>query len=124
MAVGGREASASRAGDGAVPGVIFEDARGRVDQCGGVRGAGAGHPAEVTVSIMKLTFSDERVLAVMAHPDDAELLCAGTLARARAEGAAVGVCVMCQGDKGVGADGQAGAELGQVRKREAGDAMK
>lgn len=49
---------------------------------------------------MKLTFSNERVLAVVAHPDDAELLCAGTLARARAEGAAVGICALCRGDKG------------------------
>ncbi len=49
---------------------------------------------------MKLDFSNERVLAVVAHPDDAELLCAGTLARARADGAAAGVCVMCRGDKG------------------------
>ena len=49
---------------------------------------------------MRLDFSGERVLAVVAHPDDAELLCAGTLARAKADGAAVGVCVLCQGDKG------------------------
>ena len=49
---------------------------------------------------MKLTFDDERVLAVVAHPDDAELLCAGTLARARAHGAATGICVLCRGDKG------------------------
>ena len=49
---------------------------------------------------MRLDFSDERVLAVVAHPDDAELLCAGTLARARADGAAIGIGVLCQGDKG------------------------
>ena len=49
---------------------------------------------------MKLTFSQERVLAVVAHPDDAELLCAGTLARAKADGATVGTCVLCQCDKG------------------------
>src|SRR4051794_34789676 len=49
---------------------------------------------------MRLNFSGERVLAVVAHPDDAELLCAGTLARARQEGAAIGICVLCQGDKG------------------------
>ncbi len=49
---------------------------------------------------MRLDFSGQRVLAVMAHPDDLELLCAGTLARAHQDGAAVGVCVMCQGDKG------------------------
>jgi LmbE family N-acetylglucosaminyl deacetylase len=49
---------------------------------------------------MKLLFQKERVLAVVAHPDDAELLCAGTLARAKADGAAIGICVLCQGDKG------------------------
>jgi N-acetylglucosamine malate deacetylase 1 len=49
---------------------------------------------------MRLDFAEERVLAVVAHPDDAELLCAGTLARARADGAAIGICVLCQGDKG------------------------
>jgi LmbE family N-acetylglucosaminyl deacetylase len=49
---------------------------------------------------MKLDFRHERVLAVVAHPDDAELLCAGTLARAKADGGEIGVCVLCQGDKG------------------------
>jgi len=49
---------------------------------------------------MKLDFSHDRVLAVVAHPDDAELLCAGTLARARADGAAIGLCALCRGDKG------------------------
>ena len=34
---------------------------------------------------MRLTFSQDRILAVMAHPDDAELLCAGTLARAKSD---------------------------------------
>ena len=49
---------------------------------------------------MRLDFRHERVLAVVAHPDDAELLCAGTLARARRDGAAVAICILCQGDKG------------------------
>ena len=49
---------------------------------------------------MKLDFSDERLLAVVAHPDDAEYLCAGTLARAKADGAEIGICVLCQGDRG------------------------
>jgi LmbE family N-acetylglucosaminyl deacetylase len=49
---------------------------------------------------MRLDFAHERVLAIVAHPDDAELLCAGTLARARADGAVIGIGVLCQGDKG------------------------
>jgi LmbE family N-acetylglucosaminyl deacetylase len=73
--------------------------------------------------MMRLSFANERVLAVMAHPDDAELLCAGTLARAKADGAAVGVCVMCQGDKGVAAGGSQ-AQLVETRKSEAAEAAK
>ncbi len=65
---------------------------------------------------MKLDFSNERVLAVVAHPDDAELLCAGTLARARAEGAAIGVCMLCRGDKGQPA--KPIPSLAAVRRRE------
>src|SRR5688500_9404778 len=49
---------------------------------------------------MKLSFAHDRLLAVMAHPDDAELLCAGTLARAKSDRAAVAICVTCTGDKG------------------------
>jgi LmbE family N-acetylglucosaminyl deacetylase len=49
---------------------------------------------------MRLSFEAERLLAVVAHPDDADLLCAGTLARARADGATVAICVLCRGDKG------------------------
>jgi len=65
---------------------------------------------------MKLDFAGERVLAVAAHPDDAELLCAGTLGRARADKAAVAVCVLCQGDKGQ--PGQGVKQMAAVRRRE------
>lgn len=65
---------------------------------------------------MRLDFHGERVLAVVAHPDDAEILCTGTLARVRRDGGAVGVCVLCQGDKGQPA--QAIPDLAAVRKRE------
>src|SRR3954470_11548050 len=67
---------------------------------------------------MKLNFASERVLAVMAHPDDAELLCAGTLARAKSDGAAIGIVVMCRGDKGAGS-ATTGQDLGRVRQEEA-----
>jgi LmbE family N-acetylglucosaminyl deacetylase len=67
---------------------------------------------------MRLNFPHDRVLAVMAHPDDAELLCAGTLARAREDGAAIGLCVLCAGDKGV-ASGQTPPDLAATRRSEA-----
>jgi N-acetylglucosamine malate deacetylase 1 len=49
---------------------------------------------------MNFNFSDERLLAVVAHPDDAEVQCVGTLARAKEEKAAIGIVVMCKGDRG------------------------
>src|SRR3954467_7215895 len=72
---------------------------------------------------MKLAFGNDRILAVMAHPDDAELLCAGTLARAKADGAAVAICVMCRGDKGKGSLTKE-TELGEIRRDEASAAAK
>ena len=66
---------------------------------------------------MKLNFENERVLAVVAHPDDAELLCAGTLARARHDGAELAICVLCSGDKGQSGRTRSNLTTG-VRKRE------
>src|SRR2546423_10530705 len=71
---------------------------------------------------MRLSFENDRVLAVMAHPDDAELLCAGTLAGETADGAAIGIVVMCRGDKGAGSASSAG-DLGRVRQEEASAAV-
>lgn len=71
---------------------------------------------------MKLNFSGERVLAVVAHPDDAELLCAGTLARAKEDGAAIGIFVCCRGDKGQPA--QPITNLTAVRRKEAAASAK
>ena len=65
---------------------------------------------------MKLSFTNEHVLAVVAHPDDAELLCAGTLARAKADGAAIGICVLCKGDKGQSS--RPVRDLAAVRRKE------
>lgn len=71
---------------------------------------------------MKLDFSNDRILAVVAHPDDAEYLCAGTLARAKDEGAVVAICVMCKGDKGQ--PGRQIKNLAAVRRREMAAAAK
>jgi len=67
---------------------------------------------------MQLHFSQERIFAVMAHPDDAELLCAGTLARAKSDGAEIGICVLCRGDKGLRA-GEVIDNLAEMRQAEA-----
>lgn len=65
---------------------------------------------------MHFDFTNERILAVVSHPDDADYLAAGTLARAKADGAAIGVCVLCRGDKGQPA--QPIANLDEVRREE------
>ncbi len=65
---------------------------------------------------MRLDFSGERVLAVVAHPDDADYLCAGTLARAKRDGAEIGICVLCKGDRGQPATPL--ANLAAVRRKE------
>jgi LmbE family N-acetylglucosaminyl deacetylase len=71
---------------------------------------------------MRLDFSNERILAVVAHPDDAEYLCAGTLARAKGDGAAMGICVLCRGDKGQ--PDPPIDDLGSVRREEMAAAAK
>lgn len=66
---------------------------------------------------MRFNFSEERILVVAAHPDDAEVLAGGMLSRARDEGTQLGVCVLCRGEKG-----QASTpvdDLAGVRRQEA-----
>lgn len=61
-----------------------------------------------------------RILAVGAHPDDLEILCAGTLAKYRARGDEVFMCHIADGDKGhfiIPPD-----ELAKIRRQEARDA--
>jgi LmbE family N-acetylglucosaminyl deacetylase len=71
---------------------------------------------------MKMTFANERLLAIVAHPDDAELLCAGTLARAKEDGAEVAIALCCNGDRGQ--PEKPIANLGKVRKAEMNKAAK
>ena len=49
---------------------------------------------------LRIDGAGARVMAILAHPDDCELLCAGTLARFRDDGAAIAVCCLCRGDRG------------------------
>jgi len=58
-----------------------------------------------------------RVLAVGAHPDDLEILCAGTLARFKKDGAEIFMAHLCDGNKGhfeIPAE-----ELARIRAQEA-----
>lgn len=58
-----------------------------------------------------------RVLAVGAHPDDIEILCAGTLARCHAQGDEIVICVATNGD--MGSMKHRPPELARIRQIEA-----
>ena len=58
-----------------------------------------------------------RVLAIHAHPDDVEILCAGTLLRLRDHGCAVSVVTMTPGDKGSAE--HSAEEIAKIRRGEA-----
>ena len=64
--------------------------------------------------------SSLRVLVVLAHPDDPEFFCGGTVARWAAQGRRVTYCLLTRGDKGadeVGTDPQAMARLREKEQR-------
>src|SRR5919198_3526948 len=58
------------------------------------------------------------VLAVFAHPDDAEISAGGTLARWAKDGRAVHLLVLTNGDRGSEDPNQDRAELAATRKEE------
>lgn len=64
------------------------------------------------------------VLCVFAHPDDAEIAAGGTMARWCAEGRAVHLLVLTNGDRGSGDPAQDRAELAQTRLEETRAAAK
>ncbi|QDT35466.1 PIG-L deacetylase family protein [Thalassoglobus polymorphus] len=58
-----------------------------------------------------------RILAIHAHPDDIEILCAGTLAILKDKGCEIVIATMTAGDKGSAEMGQ--EEIARVRRAEA-----
>jgi LmbE family N-acetylglucosaminyl deacetylase len=56
------------------------------------------------------------VLAIGAHPDDAEIYCAGTLAKFKAAGSQIASAVVCRGDRGGSIPPE---ELAVLREQEA-----
>jgi LmbE family N-acetylglucosaminyl deacetylase len=62
------------------------------------------------------------VLAIFAHPDDAEVSAGGTLARWAAAGARVHVCICADGDKGAVGRVDDPADLVARRRQETADA--
>jgi LmbE family N-acetylglucosaminyl deacetylase len=59
-----------------------------------------------------------RVLVVLAHPDDPEFFCGGTVARWASEGREIHYCLLTRGDKGADEPGVDPASLAETRERE------
>ncbi|TEU01302.1 MAG: PIG-L family deacetylase [Anaerolineales bacterium] len=64
-----------------------------------------------------MTTSD-RVLVVLAHPDDPEFFCGGTIARWAASGREITYCLLTRGDKGSDDDNLSTKELAEIREVE------
>jgi LmbE family N-acetylglucosaminyl deacetylase len=60
---------------------------------------------------------DNTVLGIFAHPDDAEIICAGTLALLRKQGWEVHIATMAPGDKGTAEHTR--EEISRIRRAEA-----
>ncbi len=60
----------------------------------------------------------ERVLVVVAHPDDVDFSSAGSIARWTSEGRAVAYCIATDGDAGGSDASISRADLAQLRRRE------
>ena len=66
--------------------------------------------------------TNKTALAIVAHPDDAEFLCAGTLALLKERGWQIELATMTAGDGGSREYG--GEEISKIRKKEAATAAK
>ena len=63
-----------------------------------------------------------KVLAIGAHPDDIELICAGTMAKFKNQGAEIFMCHVCDGNKG--SKVYKSDELAKIRRNEAIESAK
>jgi LmbE family N-acetylglucosaminyl deacetylase len=65
-----------------------------------------------------VTEEPRRALVIVAHPDDAEFTCAGTVARLVSEGWDVRYVLVTSGDMGSHDEGMTREKLGPIRERE------
>jgi LmbE family N-acetylglucosaminyl deacetylase len=71
-----------------------------------------------TESSVLLTPGGQRILVIMAHPDDAEFICGGTIARLVAEGREVHYVLATNGNRGSHETGMTMERLGKIREDE------
>ncbi|HLJ36391.1 MAG TPA: PIG-L deacetylase family protein [Ktedonobacteraceae bacterium] len=60
----------------------------------------------------------QRILVIQAHPDDAEFLCGGTIARLASEGCEIHYLLVTKGDKGTNDPDMTPARLSSIRAQE------
>lgn len=60
----------------------------------------------------------QRLLVIMAHPDDAEFICGGTIARLSAEGWEISYVLVTSGNRGSHEAGMTMERLGRIREEE------
>ncbi|MER3457285.1 MAG: PIG-L family deacetylase, partial [Chloroflexota bacterium] len=60
----------------------------------------------------------KKVMVVLAHPDDPEFMCGGTVARWAAEGKEIIYVLATRGDKGSDDPTMTPERLGQIREQE------
>ena len=63
-------------------------------------------------------------MAVMAHPDDVEFSCAGTLARWARAGARISIVLLTSGDVGIAQEGMTRVQAAAIREAEAAEAAR
>lgn len=66
----------------------------------------------------------ESAMAIVAHPDDIEFTCAGTLARWAQAGARISCCLCTSGDVGIDEPGMTRARATEIREEEARQAAR
>ncbi len=71
-----------------------------------------------TPSSVLLPPGGERILVVMAHPDDAEFICGGTIARLAAESCAIHYVLATSGNRGSHDAAMTMERLGKIREEE------
>jgi LmbE family N-acetylglucosaminyl deacetylase len=71
-----------------------------------------------TESSVLLPPGGQRILVIMAHPDDAEFICGGTIARLVAEGRDVHYALVTSGNRGSHESGMTMERLGKIREDE------
>ncbi|HEV2582241.1 MAG TPA: PIG-L deacetylase family protein [Ktedonobacteraceae bacterium] len=74
--------------------------------------------SESTTSSVLLPPGGQRILVIMAHPDDAEFICGGTIARLTAERCDVFYVLVTSGNRGSQEAGMTMERLAQIREEE------